>query len=924
MKKLLTIGLLLTSLLAAAQSETHNFTTYDTTIIYRYDPFHTTNYYLRISRPVNLFTAGNPDTASRPAIITMNGAGEMNSNPSSLIAYGPHYLLNAGTWDGSVVLGNGIHYPILITMVCAVSPPQPPIAGNFWVMDYMIKHYHIKPNSVHLGGLSEGSFTWAGMIGITDTTGTGQTGVDIGMREVTSMTLLSGAATSSGNFTEFGHWAKKYGGRAFLTVGYNDAQTINPPQLAQKMNDSVPQSAYFTYNTIAGGGHGGWNTDYDPTVVLWNSGVAPYTPAGTYVTTSTQPNSQGTYRSTSSIFQWMLRQGDTSLVGTRQTTIAKVGVAEYFVGYLGSDGNVYAYYNGSTTPISLPLPGSRLAAQIYGGFNNFKVIATDGTKWVSSNYNTGSPTVTWRQSVTDTLGNAITNATNIWAWADAAVMLRADGTGWLDENDSIGIIHALGTQYLITKPVQFTQTGVSYQKFQAGFVGIVGLTTDGRVFLWKRGQNSKTPVQITSARKILDIATAGYNSILGVMQSATGDTTKGTIVAYGDAWGTWGASTAASYSSFTDISVLWPGTWAQVNMSTQATTAITAAGQMYAAGYNPQGEIGNGQETVNKYYYPTFPGYGWSFANFENPVAPPQPITSSGTVFTQMWTNPFFAFFKYAQDASGNIYSWGRNKSNVLGNGILLNPLDSTNQFHPNSFDIQLPKIVTPLGQTVKTVTFKAPAISAGARQVVSGNTATLTASGRSMALTNVALSTDTVCCAVAGWSWQQVSGPSASTIVSPSSISTVINNLVTGTYYFLVTETDVNTGQDTAGVQIVVSSTTLPSVSPGPNQFLTLPTSFAVVYGTCTGNGGATIVSSSYAQTGGPITVALANSGTPTVPIMSTSGMTTVGTYTFRLTALDSNGNTNGANVTITVSLPPTPGGYLTFPVITHVKVGP
>jgi hypothetical protein len=77
-----------------AQSESHVFTTYDTTFIYYYDPYHSFTYHLRISRPVNLFTAGNPDTASRPMLYSMPGVGEMGTDTTKLYAYGPHYWLN--------------------------------------------------------------------------------------------------------------------------------------------------------------------------------------------------------------------------------------------------------------------------------------------------------------------------------------------------------------------------------------------------------------------------------------------------------------------------------------------------------------------------------------------------------------------------------------------------------------------------------------------------------------------------------------------------------------------------------------------------------------------------------------------------------------------------------------------------------------
>jgi hypothetical protein len=387
-----------------AQSETDNFTTYDTTIIYQYNPYLSFTYYLRISRPTNLFTSGSADTASRPAIFFMPGVGEMNSDVTNLYKYGPHYWLMNG-WDGSVVLGNGTHYPILISMICNVNPPDPPIAGNFWVMDYMIKHYHIKRNGVHITGLSEGAFTWSGMLGITDTTGTGQTGADIGCREVTSMTLLSGAATSTGNWSVFGHWAQAYGGKAFLTVGYADAQTINPPQLAAAMNAAVPGSAYFTYNTVDGGQHGGWNTEYDPTQQNWQS----FAPMGPYITTSTVANSAGTYKIGSSIFQWMLRQGDTTLVGgAKPVPVANAG---------------------SSQTVTLPVNAVTLAGS---GTESGGTISSYAWSWVSgpSQYvfnstSVASPTISNLIAGTYVFKLTVTDANGVSASANVSIVVNA-------------------------------------------------------------------------------------------------------------------------------------------------------------------------------------------------------------------------------------------------------------------------------------------------------------------------------------------------------------------------------------------------------------------------------------------------------------------------------------------------------------------
>jgi hypothetical protein len=143
----------------AQPSESHNFTTYDTTLSISTGPWSGPDQWnVRITRPAGMFTPGNPDTASRPVIIMMPGIGEQgNSNTSNLMVWGPHYWLNNG-WDGSVVLGNGKHYPILIT-VSYINNMNPTAPAYYNLLMILLNTYHIKRNSVHTTGLSQGSFT---------------------------------------------------------------------------------------------------------------------------------------------------------------------------------------------------------------------------------------------------------------------------------------------------------------------------------------------------------------------------------------------------------------------------------------------------------------------------------------------------------------------------------------------------------------------------------------------------------------------------------------------------------------------------------------------------------------------------------------------------------------------------------------------
>jgi Carbohydrate binding module (family 6)/Secretion system C-terminal sorting domain len=515
-----------------AQSESHVFTTYDTTIIYHYNPYLSFTYYLRISRPTDLFTKGSPDTASRPAIFFMPGVGEMNSNQANLYKYGPHYWLANG-WDGSVVLGNGTHYPILISMICNVNPPDPPITGNFWVMDYLIHHYHIKARGVHLTGLSEGAFTWGGMMGITDTTGTGQSGADIGCREVTSLTLLSGAATSSGNWAVFGHWAQVYGGKAFLTVGYDDGQIINPPQLAQAMNGAVKGSAYFTYNTVDGGQHGGWNTEYDPSQHNWQS----FQPFGQYITGGADTNSRGSYKNGSSIFQWMLRQGDTSLAGGVTKPVANAGTGQTValpsngVALSGSgteSGGTIASYAWSLVsgPSQYTFNSSTVAnpvvSNLTAGTYVFKLTVTDANGATASanvtivvNAATSTPAKTTYYAIPGTI-----QAESYSSMSGVATQATTDeggglNVGWIDEGDWMDYavnVQTAGT-YTVSFRVAAINSGAAFELDNGGSTVYANMSVPNTAGFqtWKTITASVTLAAGTQTLRLLSTGASEWN-----------------------------------------------------------------------------------------------------------------------------------------------------------------------------------------------------------------------------------------------------------------------------------------------------------------------------------------------------------------------------------------------------------------------------
>ena len=296
-------------------AETSNLTTYDSTYT---DGGGT--WIMRITRPVNLFTPGNPDTASRPLILMMPGQGQMGStNTANLTAYGPHAAMLAG-WNSAITCGNGIHYPIYIT-VSYVNNVYPNPSQFYSLFVYILTHYHIKSKAVYLTGFSQGAFTTGGLIEYEGTLGD-----HAGMKLVTALAELEGTPTTPANefpvraqncnWSEcdtnyYKTWAKEYGGKYFYLEGSGSDNFRNGYIYSAAMNDTVPGSAYFSYENADGGAHGGWDLLYSPSVTNFTCvGIL-----GTYNSPSQAgTNTMGTYKNGENIYTWMFKQGDTSMV----------------------------------------------------------------------------------------------------------------------------------------------------------------------------------------------------------------------------------------------------------------------------------------------------------------------------------------------------------------------------------------------------------------------------------------------------------------------------------------------------------------------------------------------------------------------------------------------------------------------------------
>ena len=238
-------------------------------------------------------------TDSAAGIVFFPGIGEMTTNIADLAVNGPHYLINNGLWDGGVTLGNGVHHPFIISL----QPPGCCFPANSVkpMIDAILARYRIKRNSFYMTGLSMGGWQANQFVCYEPTKGDDTYG-----RMVKAMVILEGVepADSTGIYPslgyprKMGHWAKACGGRELWVEGSQDWRDMLAG--AQNMNDSVVGSATYFQVTYGGGAHCCWNTEYQPSTT-W-----------TMPTNSNISQLTGTPEAMN-VWQWLLRQGDTTM-----------------------------------------------------------------------------------------------------------------------------------------------------------------------------------------------------------------------------------------------------------------------------------------------------------------------------------------------------------------------------------------------------------------------------------------------------------------------------------------------------------------------------------------------------------------------------------------------------------------------------------
>lgn len=149
----------------------------------------------------------------------------------------------------------------------------------------------------------------------------------------------------------------------------------------------------------------------------------------------------------------------------------------------------------------------------------------------------------------------------------------------------------------------------------------------------------------------------------------------------------------------------------------------------------------------------------------------------------------------------------------------------------------------------------------------------------------------------IASYSWTKISGGSA-TITSANTASTTITGVAAGSYVFRCTVTDNNGATASDDVQLTVSSAAnqLPTVNAGSDQSVALPATPTLTATASDADG--TIVSYSWRTISGSI----GKINSPASASTTVSGLS-IGTYIFRCTVKDNNGDSAYDDIQFTVT---------------------
>lgn len=572
-----------------------------------------------------------------------------------------------------------------------------------------------------------------------------------------------------------------------------------------------------------------------------------------------------------------------SLFSQAQVAVDNVACGEYLALHHCTDSTARAfiYHAGFVQFLPYNMQGHK-AVSVGMLFNRGIMLDETGSVWL-----TAADTIATK-IMQDSTGAPFDGNVAVDGYMGTLITIRKDGSIWYGL-DEVNYKFYGGASKTWQRPFKLNQPNVKFTAICAG-ISLLGLTSTGDVYQWDKGSSNYRKVSLPGAASLITVSNTGfYIAVVNGYPYAWGFESR--------YWGGNGSSyTPAAPQPLKDV---WQMAYPIKKIATNDNTIvyIDTNGDMYAIGDNPNGEVGNGQESVNhaeKYLTP----YAWSWTKYEALTYGPAIQIGKDRKWKDVFNSKIYGFYHYAVDVNGGLYFWGRDKSWVGGAGVV----NANEGKYPNMLDCLVPTLRNPLSIT-KTQTVQMNAVpyslTLGPDQNIIGSVFTVSAKG---VPTSVSAGTRRYGYDIVSIKFTVLSGPTqAGNTLLGNSIT--FTNALSGKYVIAAQMTDNNTGtiSDTTVVNVTIPNLP-PIASASAPDSITLPTDSAMLDASGSSDPDGSIASYSWTLVSGPSAAFLANQQAS----RCLARQLVPGTYVFQVTITDNQGATAKATVAILVKSRP------------------
>ncbi|MBZ4409885.1 hypothetical protein K8640_16905 [Myxococcus sp. XM-1-1-1] len=286
--------------------------------------------------------------------------------------------------------------------------------------------------------------------------------------------------------------------------------------------------------------------------------------------------------------------------------------------------------------------------------------------------------------LTDSTGETFDNVIKVRSALLFNMALKADGSFWVWGMSGTAIGNTLGiagdgntAPRNITRPTKVPlPQGVRITSFTTNDTSIFALDDTGKAWAWGGSAAAETlgtgrfndyarPNPLSIPTRVKELAAGGSRWAVALDEAGDlwGWGLQGTFLGLGPPAGGWYPVATPRKLSFPEFG---SRKITHVTANGHATHVILDDGSLWGWGDSAMGEVGNGVMLDFATYHTP---YQWDWSNYQKMVFRPVQV-APGVTFKALH-NTAQSFYGYATATDGTLYSWGRNKTGVLGNGVL-------------------------------------------------------------------------------------------------------------------------------------------------------------------------------------------------------------------------------------------------------------